>query len=109
MTKTPKTFLEPARIPRGVSTGQPNDFRVGVGESAFGRLPNQVWNGRGFVINNENAPAFVVKTGEGLYLVLRPRNSVNAPGLRMGLIARIKRRGGEGEHWNEQRRQAIPF
>src|SRR6185437_10194131 len=69
MREFPKTLPEPARILRRVAEGQPNDFCIFIGESAFRYFPDFVIDRAGFVEDQQDALALIVQASKRVCIV----------------------------------------
>ena len=93
-----EAFAEAAGGARGVAEGQPEQLGAGIGQRALDGLPHAVGDRRGLVEQGEGAPALVVQAGDGLGVVLRPGDGIDAPGAVVAGLRGIEQRGrGVGE------------
>ena len=70
---------EPAAGLRRVAVAQPQDLRARVGQRALGHVPDGVVDRGCLVEDHEDALALVVQAGEGLGVLFRPGDLVDAP------------------------------
>ena len=90
-----ETVAEPAKGPRGVAEREPEDFGISIGQGAFGDFPDGVGDFGGFVHNEENAFALVVKARERGGVLLGPRDLIDTPCAFARGIPAQQSRGGE--------------
>ena len=65
-----EALAESAGVAGGIAVDAPDDLGVGISEDALGGLPDDVRDGRGFVEDQEDSPAFVVQPREGFSVLL---------------------------------------
>ena len=75
-----EALAEAAGGARGVAEGQPEELGAGIGQGTLDRLPDAVGDRRSLIEQSEGAAALVVQAGDGLGVVLRPGDGIDAPG-----------------------------
>ena len=86
MATTWETIAKSPSVSRRVAKHTPYDLRLAVGKRTFRRFPYNVRDGRGLIKHDKDPSAFIVKSGEGLGVPLRPRHHVDPPRPFMGAV-----------------------
>lgn len=83
VTELAEALAESPGVARRVAEGEPDDFRLFVGQRAFDDFPHRIGDVGAFIGDDDDPLALVVQAGEGFGVVFRPSDRIAAPAILM--------------------------